>query len=85
MNQEFLSLIAEADDFTKQVLTENMIKNVMFWGNKAADYVHACNNKLNQAIENDAPEHIVDTLQEKLDVANDKLLLLRKMYKALKA
>jgi hypothetical protein len=85
MNQEFLSLIAEADDFTKQVLKENMIKNVMFWGNKAADRLHDLEDKLNAANGDAKPYWFIEKLEEQVDEAKEKLLLLRKMWKTLKA
>lgn len=85
MNQEFLSLIAEADDFTKRVLTENMIKNVMFWGDKSATRLHELEHKLNTANGDAKPYWFIEKLEEQITEVNDQLVRLRKMYKALKA
>lgn len=85
VNETFTALFAEANDFTKKVLSDGMLKNVLFWGNKAADRLHDLEDKLNTANGDAKPHWVIENLQDQITEVNDQLVTLRKMYKALKA
>lgn len=83
MNQEILTLIENADDFTKKALISGMMKNITYWGNKSADYYHQCEATLNTLIDAEASDERIETAQERLDKAQAQLNTLRKLYKLL--
>lgn len=83
MNQEILTLIENADDFTKKALISGMMKNITYWGNKSADYYHQCEATLNTLIDAEASDERIETAQQRLDKAQAQLNTLRKLYKLL--
>jgi len=82
MNQEILTLIDSADDFTKKVMLQGFIKNCEFWGKKAAERVFEFEEKLNAAIEQEKSDGYIAHLEEQLSNAQDQLVNLRKLYRA---
>ena len=80
MNQEILTLIEGADDFTKKALISGMMKNITYWGNK---YYHQCEATLNTLIDAEASDERIETAQQRLDKAQAQLNTLRKLYKLL--
>lgn len=82
MNQDILNLLANADDFTKKVLLEGVMRNCEFWGKKAAERVFTFEEKLNAAIERDMNDAAIESLQTNLDQAQAQLTTLRSLYRA---
>lgn len=82
MNQEILSLIDDADDFTRKVLLQGFKKNCEYWGKRSAERVFEFEAKLNAAIEAEKSDDFIDYLQQQLDQAQEQLTNLRKLYRA---
>lgn len=82
MNQDILTIIDGADDFTKKVMLQGFLKNCEFWGKKAAERVFEFEEKLNNAIERDMNDTHVANLQMVLDDCIAQRDTLRKLYRA---
>ncbi len=82
MNQDILTILEGADDFTKKVMLEGFMKNCEFWGKKAAERVFTFEEKLNAAIEQEKSDGYIAHLEEQLSNAQEQLVTLRKLYRA---
>ncbi len=82
MNQDILTLIESADDFTKKVMLEGFMKNCEFWGKKSAERVFLFEEKLNAAIEQEKSDGYIAYLEDQLAQAQEQLVTLRKLYRA---
>jgi hypothetical protein len=82
MNQEILTIIDGADDFTKKVMLTGFLKNCEFWGKKSAERVFEFEEKLNNAIERDMNDDYIHNLTSILDEAIAQRDTLRKLYRA---
>jgi hypothetical protein len=82
MNQDILTILDSADDFTKKVLLQGFVRNCEFWGKKASERTFEFEEKLNAAIEQEKSDDYIDYLQKELDTAQEQLTTLRKLYRA---
>jgi hypothetical protein len=82
MNQDILTIIDSADDFTKKVMLQGFLRNCEFWGKKSSERVFEFEEKLNAAHEQEKSDDYILYLDEQLSQAQEQLRNMRKLYRA---
>lgn len=82
MNQDILTIIDSADDFTKKVMLQGFLRNCEFWGKKSSERVFEFEEKLNAAHEQEKSDDYIAYLDEQLSQAQEQLRNMRKLYRA---